>query len=228
MNPQEKKLFTALQEYDFITQQSKSMLKIELEIGLETIWNSIVLWSGVSIGFLFLVGGFSEQEVFDEIKWVLITSFILLIVGFFLRKSTDNYYVLDFNTKLIFYHKHFFRSKMVPLSKFKKIKAVAVDGVLYVSNYGRKHWEHHIILVLPNFRTVRITDPSVSTLESYNALGTQLSNLFQCPFYRGKKSNVFVNKGKDYSAVVLYKKQNLLYTYRFKIIILIILVWFLM
>ena len=50
MNSQEKKHFLQLQKYDFITPQSKNILKIELEIGLETVWNSIVLWSGARHG----------------------------------------------------------------------------------------------------------------------------------------------------------------------------------
>ena len=96
-----------------------------------------------------------------------------------------------------------------------------------MSEEGEKHWKHHIILVLPNFRTVRITDDLFSKLESYNILGSQLSDLFQCPFYRGKKSSIFVNKGKDYSAVILYKKQSFVYTYLFEIVICIVaFVWF--
>jgi hypothetical protein len=119
----------------------------------------------------------------------------------------------------LFYHRHFFRSNIIPLSKFNKIKAVAVNGILDISEGGKRYWNHHIVLVLPNEKMVRITDTALSNLETYNALGTQLSELFECPFYPGRNSNVFVNKSSDYSAVILYKKQNFLRTYLFEIVI---------
>ena len=212
MSSSEKEFFKRLQKYEFITRHSSSMLKLELEIGLETIWNSIMFWSGMASVFLCLMLLFEESS-YNAMGLMFIISLFTFIVGFIFRKSTDNYYLMDFKSKRLYYHKHFFRSEIVPISKFDKIKAVAVNGIEHISEDRQKYWEHHIVIVLSNLQMLRITDNSISRLETYNLLGMELSTLFQCPFYKGKKSNVFVNKGKEYSAVVLYKKQSFFHTY---------------
>ena len=112
MNSDDQHLFEELQKYDFITPLDKHRLKLKVSFG----WKELTLgWSETWIKVAsFLVAGsyiyLTLLDLFsdDPSLLMLVPLVLILLVGsLFYGRDTDDYYILDFKKRTIFYHTDF-------------------------------------------------------------------------------------------------------------------------
>lgn len=186
-----------IKNHSCIVLDGTETVQIHLSTRIENLWK-ILYW-----GFILLLGPtlyFYFFKTNDRLAIVCAEVF-LIGLGLFLKKNTDNYYVLDLKSKILFFHRHFFRTKMIAIAKLNQIQAVAVTGRFEFGEFG-SHWFYHVVIVLPNRKVLRLTDKSTD-LKTTNLLAKDLSSLMGGLLYQGKEKMAAVINHNDSSSNII-------------------------
>jgi len=194
-----------LKNHSCIVVDDTKIIQIHLSTRIEELWK-LIYWGAV---FLFVPSIYFYLFESRVDLMVVCVELIVFALGLFLKINTNNYYVLDLTSKGLLFHRHFFRTRLIPIVKIHQIQAVAVSGHYDISEFG-SHWVYHVVVVLPNRKRLRLTDHSTD-LSATNRLAKDLGSVLGCPYYKGKeKMSIVINPNRSSSSMIEYQENKLL------------------
>lgn len=143
-------------------EEIKNILPARFKLDLDTPMESLIKYAmitGVVIALLGLVGLFSGRTDFQPF---LLGGIFLAVISAFLFFTTDNYYIIDTNKKMILYHFKFMTiESLKDFAPFSSINATSVNGRRKTTKNRHRHrvwWYYRAEIVLNSGKVYPISD----------------------------------------------------------------------
>lgn len=163
-------------------------VKVDLDTPLESAWTALAIVSGVGCYFILQIGFIGGKHTPPDPTFLNYLPTGLLALGLFiaLRKFTDNYYIVDRQRKVVFYHFELAVIRSVTeYLRFSAIDSVVVNGSIHTSKNSR--WYEYVILLVERGGKTHSFSDSVqeSGLTALNIRAETLSKIIGCKLVPG-------------------------------------------
>jgi len=135
-------------------------IKVDLNTPFENLWYVL---AGIACFIAFMVfnaGALGGKHTPPNPELLVYLPIPLAMAAIFLvcRFYTDNFYVIDFQARMVFDHFEFFNYvKMTEFISFDNIRAMAVTGIRH-QHKGSYWWTYHIALIDSSYKTTNFSD----------------------------------------------------------------------
>lgn len=176
-------------------------VKVDLDTPLESMWTFLAIASAFAGLVILQITYFGTEDSPPDPSFIRFFPYAAgaLLVFFFLRGLTDNYYLVDRQRKAIFYHFKFaFIRTVREYLRFSDIDSVVVGSSICTSEDSR-WYQYQLLLVDRAGKTHPFSDAlKEADLKKLNTRAETISSIIECQLVPGRSEHVqAVTVGKD-------------------------------
>jgi hypothetical protein len=148
-------------------------------------WQTIV----GAIGFPLSMLAVALDSISDLSTILSVALFLMLLSGFFMYRSTDNYYVADLEKNVLFYNfKFLWYKKYSKVAMFNNIDAVSVEGIKHRNQHGI-WWAYRAIIVLHSGKVLPISNWLTEDFTTCKLLADKFAGITGAPIVEPKSEH---------------------------------------
>ncbi len=171
----------------------------------------IALTTGAILCFaalLFIYWSMSPFSLTSVWGFVSILSIISACVLLYMRFLLNDYFLLDFQNKKLYFIRKFAHNQTQRLiSTFDKFYALAINGKYY-SNKNSSGWMYGLTLILDDGNTIELICPMHVSYDTVKTNGQALSKVMGIPFFPGDGNSTLSVETTSAGIEIKYTKHD--------------------